>query len=184
MAEKRPQLRADQQRRSRGFEAASKIVAGHMRAPAERRGFSEAKLLTRWREIVGDETAAMCEPVRLTHSKGTTIGSTLVVLTTGAQAPVLAMDQERILARVNSCYGYRAVNKLRITQTAPAGFAEGQALFTGPRKEAAEQKADPTKLAEARDEISKLGNHDLKDALSRLSEKVLARHASDKGDTA
>jgi hypothetical protein len=33
-------------RRRRGFERASALVASHLRAPAEKRGFAETRLLT------------------------------------------------------------------------------------------------------------------------------------------
>ena len=53
MPDRDPQLYAAKRRNGRGFVAASRLVAQHLRGPAERRGFAEAKLLTRWTEIVG-----------------------------------------------------------------------------------------------------------------------------------
>ena len=140
MAPRNPQHTQRYQRRSRGFEATSKLVAQYLRGPAEKRGFSETKLLSKWREIVGEDLAKICEPVKLTHTRHTTLGNTLVVLATGAQAPLVAMQQEQILARVNACYGYRAVSKLRVTQTAPSGFAEGQAQIAAAQSLSADEQ--------------------------------------------
>jgi hypothetical protein len=64
---------------------------------------------------------------KITYGRG--FGGTLVLLTTGAHAPVLEMRGTEIVERVNACYGYRAVSRVQVTQTAPTGFAEGQVAF-------------------------------------------------------
>jgi hypothetical protein len=115
------------QRRRRGFERASTLVKGQLKAPAEKRGFAEARLLTHWEDVVGAEIAAIALPLRITYGRG--FGGTLVLLTTGAHAPVLEMRGTEIVDRVNACYGYRAVSRVQVTQTAPTGFAEGQVAF-------------------------------------------------------
>lgn len=57
-------------------------------------------------------------------------GATLTLLTTGAQAPMLEMQREQLREKVNAVYGYNAISRIRITQTAATGFAEGQVEFT------------------------------------------------------
>jgi hypothetical protein len=90
--------------------------------------FAEARLLTHWEEIVGEDVAGIALPLKITYGRG--FGGTLVLLTTGAHAPVLEMQrQSRSSRRVNACYGYRAVVRVQVTQTAPTGFAEGQVAF-------------------------------------------------------
>lgn len=175
MAGKRQTDRADPPRRGRGFEAASKLVAGQIRGPIERRGFSEAKLLTHWAEIVGADLAAMARPVRISHGRGTSLGGTLVVLTTGALAPVLEMQTPRLIERVNACYGYRAVARIRITQTAPSGFAEGQTGFAAkPGAPRRQPTPDPARLREAQESIDRVADDGLKQALDRLARNVLS----------
>ena len=162
-------------RRKRGFEAAGAHLAETLKAPAEKRGFGEAKLLTHWAEIVGADTAAMARPVKITWSRG--FGGTLVLLTTGGHAPVLEMQKERILERVNATYGYRAVAHVHITQTAPTGFADGQVAFRAapPKPPAA---PDPARLAQAMGTLDGIEDQGLKDALARLARNVLTpRHS-------
>ena len=183
MPDRDPQLYAAKRRNGRGFVAASRLVAQHLRDPEERRGYAEATLLSRWTEIVGADHATLCVPVRVKHTRGTTLGNTLVVLSTGSNAPLVAMRQEDMLARVNACYGYRAVSKIQITQTAPSGFAEGQATFAGPRAKAKPAEPDRAALAEAEATVSRIENPELRDALTRLSRNVLARQAIEKGKT-
>jgi hypothetical protein len=157
-------------RRRRGFETAGALLANALKAPAEKRGFGEAKLLTHWPEIVGEEIAGIARPVKITYGRG--FGGTLVLLTTGAHAPILDMQKDRIMERVNATCGYRAVAHVHITQTAPTGFAEGQVAFRTP-KAAPPPPPDPVRLARAMDGIGGIEDEGLKQALARLARNVL-----------
>ena len=157
-------------RRKRGFETAGALLAGALKAPAEKRGFGEAKLLTHWPEIVGAEIAAIARPVKITWGRG--FGGTLVLLTTGSNAPVLEMQKDRIAERVNATYGYRAVAHVHITQTAPTGFAEGQVAFRAPAPKAP-PPPDPARLARAMEGVAGVEDARLKEALARLARNVL-----------
>lgn len=162
-------------RRKRGFEAAGALLAGTLKAPAEKRGFGEAKILTHWAEIVGADTADIARPVKITWGRG--FGGTLVLLTTGGHAPVLEMQKDRILERVNASYGYRAIAHVHITQTAPTGFAEGRVAFrAAPPKPRAEP--DPKRLARAMADVDGIEDQGLKDALARLARNVLTPRES------
>lgn len=156
-------------RRKRGFERASALAASRIRAGSETRGFAVARLLTHWTEVVGPDIARIARPVEISYGRG--FGATLTVLTSGAQAPMLEMQKERIRERVNGCYGYAAVQKVRITQTAATGFSEGQAVFEPAVKEHPRQ-AQVT--AAARDAASQVRDAGLRDALERLGANVLS----------
>lgn len=157
-------------RRKRGFETAGALLAGALKAPAEKRGFGEAKLLTHWPEIVGEDIAAIARPVKITYGRG--FGGTLVLLTTGANAPVLEMQKDRIAERVNATCGYRAVAHVHITQTAPTGFSEGQVAFR-PIAPKAPPPPDPAQLARAMKGVEGIEDPALKEALARLARNVL-----------
>jgi hypothetical protein len=169
-AAKPPAQAEPPKRRKRGFETAGALLAGAIKAPAEKRGFADAKLLTHWPEIVGEDLAAIARPVKITYGRG--FGGTLVLLTTGANAPVLDMQKDQIMERVNATYGYRAVAHVHITQTAPTGFAEGQVAFRRP-KPAPPAPPDPARLARAMEGIDAVQDEGLKQALARLARNVL-----------
>ena len=116
------------QRRGRGFRAAGALLRGPVRKASESRGFAVARVLTHWTEIAGAEAARLCRPVRLSHKRGG-LGATLTLLVPGPHAPLVQMQLETIRARVNAVYGYNAVARIALTQTAPHGFAEAQAVF-------------------------------------------------------
>lgn len=164
---------SDQPRRNSttwGFARTSRLIEGRIRRASESRGFAESRILTHWAEIVGEDFARICRPVSVSYAKGG-MGATLTVLTTGPQAPVLEMQKAQLQERVNGCYGYRAIARVRITQTAPDGFAEGQAEFRpGPRTPGS-RTPDPraATLTEG------VGDTQLRLALEALADNVLKK---------
>lgn len=160
--------------RKKGFTRASTLLRGRIRDASASRGFAESRLLTHWEEIVGPEMATLARPVEVTYARAG-FGATLVLLTTGANAPVLEMEKDKLRDRVNAVYGYNAIARIRITQTAPTGFAEGQVAF---RQKAEEDKPEePTQpvAADAAKEVSRIENPDLRAALARLGANVLSK---------
>lgn len=175
MADHSAPSRTRPDRRKRGFERAASLISGHLRAPAEKRGFAETRLLTHWAEIAGAEIAEIARPVRISYGRG--FGGTLVLLTTGAHAPVLEMKREAILERVNACYGYRAVSRVHVTQTAPTGFSEGQVAFNAERR-TAPSEPDPERLAGASTALSSIDDESLRNALAALARNVLTKQSN------
>jgi len=116
-------------RRMRGFEPAAGLLKDRIRTAGETRGFAVTRLLTSWAEIVGDDVARAARPIKVGYSRDG-LGATLTLLTTGAAAPMLEMQKPKIKERVNACYGYSAISRIVITQTAPTGFSEGQIAFS------------------------------------------------------
>ena len=158
---------------TRGFSHAASLMQTRIREASESRGFAQSRLLTHWSEVVGDATAAICRPVEVSYGKGG-LGATLIVLTTGAQAPMLEMQKTQIMDRVNACYGYRAISRIRITQTAPIGFAEGQAQF-GPAPKAKAPEIDPVITKRAEQLAEDVKSNDLRLALQTLAANVFTK---------
>ncbi len=150
----------------------SALVEGDIRRVSGSRGFSESRLLTHWAEIAGAETAAICRPVKVGYGRGG-VGATLTLLTTGAHAPMLQMRLPALRERVNACYGYNAISRIALTQTAPTGFAEGRADFA-PRPAAAAEP-DPQTRAAAERTASGVSDDGLRLALERLATNVLTK---------
>ncbi|KEO54529.1 hypothetical protein TP2_06255 [Thioclava pacifica DSM 10166] len=163
----------------RGFEAAGRLLSNRIRSAGESRGFAVSRLLTHWAEVVGEDTAAQCRPVKIGYSKGG-LGATLTLLTTGAAAPMLQMQLPQIREKVNACYGYNAISRISLTQTAPTGFAEGQAQFT-PKPKAEPRAPDPRIEAKAQEQVADCADEGLKSALEQLARNVLSRSAERAG---
>ncbi len=156
----------------RGFEPAFGLMAREVRQAGESRGFAVAKLLTHWEEVAGKDLAAVTRPVKVGYGREG-FGATLTLLVRGAAAPVVEMQKEALRARVNAVYGYNAIARIHLTQTAATGFAEGQAQFaTAPK---APPPADPALEAEARARAEGVADEGLRAALERLGQNILTR---------
>ena len=157
---------------TKGFTRTSSLLTGRIRKASESRGFAQSRLLTQWAEIVGPDIAAMSRPVEVSYGRGG-MGATLTLLTTGAHAPVLEMEKEKLRARVNSVYGYNAIARIRVTQTAAAGFSEGQVDFQPARTTSQSKTPDPMVRRKAEETAAPIEDEGLRLALSRLAENVL-----------
>lgn len=158
---------------TKGFARTSSLLTQRIRKASESRGFAQSRLLTHWDEVVGEDVAAIARPVNVSYGRQG-FGASLTILTTGANAPMVEMQKEQIRAKVNAVYGYNAISRVRITQTAPTGFAEGRAVF---------ERAVTPKKPEVSPEIKKAAaqsaggvqSDDLRVALERLGQNVLTK---------
>jgi hypothetical protein len=158
---------------TRGFKRTATLLNDQIRRAGESRGFAVSRLLTHWSEIVGEDVAAIARPVNVGYGRNG-FGATLTMLTTGAQAPMLEMQKEQIRAKVNAVYGYNAISRIRITQTAATGFAEGQAQFA-PAAPKAKPQPSREVLEEAERTAQPIENDALRDALEKLARNVLSK---------
>ena len=161
-------------RRKRGFERAAGLLSDRIRQAGESRGFALSRLLTHWEEIVGTETAEHARPVKVSYGRAE-FGATLTLLTPGAMGPMLEMQKDSIRDKVNACYGYAAISRVRFTQTAAMGFAEDKPGF-----KPAPKRREPTQAEQdqASQIASTVTDDTLRQALERLGGHVLTRSKS------
>jgi len=160
------------QRRGRGFRAVSGMLETQVSKAGQKRGFAVMRLLTHWETIVGKDIAKIALPVTIGYSRDG-FGATLTVLTNGANAPILQTQLPELRTRVNACYGYAAVSRVKITQTAPTGFHEGRMSFQHKPDQQASVTPDVKKASQslARD----VGSDALREALERLGANVMTK---------
>lgn len=157
------------ERRGRGFRRTAALIEQPVKAASETRGFAVARLLTHWAEVAGD-LARMARPVDVSYGREG-FGATLTVLVRGADAPVVEMQKEQLRSRVNACYGYAAILRIRITQTSATGFAEPAASFTPAPERAAPA---PETLRAARAQAQDIADPELRAALESLGAQVIS----------
>jgi hypothetical protein len=158
------------ERRLKGFEPASRLVHARIQRAGEKRGFASARILTHWDAIAGPDLAPITRPVKVGHAREG-LGATLTLLVAPALAPIVEMSRERLRARVNAAYGFNAIGRIVLTQTAAAGFAEAQAAFAPPRPAPAAPPPPPAP------EVAGVKDARLRGALERLAACVAARAA-------
>jgi hypothetical protein len=150
----------------------------HFRAITEaafkRYGFAQADVVAHWADIVGSELAAhsMPERIRWPRQSGEQAqmqGGTLCIKAAPGRALELQYEASRIIGRINSFFGYAAIAKLKVTQSAES--------FTKPppRPRLAEKPLCEQSLETFEDER-------LKAALTRLGRGVAAASRSSPQD--
>jgi hypothetical protein len=161
-------------RRMRGFEPASGLLADRIRQAGEKRGFAVARLLTHWAEVAGEDLARITRPVKVGYGREG-FGATLTLLTSSAHAPMVQMQVPALRDRVNACYGYAAIARITLTQTAPTGFAEGQAAFTPAPRDTRPPVTDPALAARAAEAAGGVQDPGLREALAELAQNILRK---------
>ncbi len=165
-------------RRERGFEATGGLLQSQIRSVGESRGFAVARLLTHWAEIAGEDMARVTRPVKVGYGREG-MGASLTLLTTGAMAPIVEMQKERLRDRVNAVYGYAAISRILLTQTAATGFAEGQAQFAPAPK--TKPVPAPEILAKAAATAAPIQDADQRAALEAMAQNILTRRNPKEG---
>ncbi|MCD9147262.1 DUF721 domain-containing protein [Pseudophaeobacter flagellatus] len=164
---------------TRGFARTSRLLNEQIRKAGESRGFAVSRLLTHWEEIAGPDIASIARPVKVGYGRSA-FGATLTVLTNGANAPILEMQKERLREKVNAVYGYNAISKVWITQTAPTGFSDGQVEFKYAPKVKKPLPVDPQAQVDAAAAAEGVENEDLRAALERLGRNVLTKKKTER----
>jgi hypothetical protein len=156
-----------------GFKKTGALLEKQIRRAGETRGFAVSRVLTQWEDIAGSRIAKCARPVEISYGRAG-FGATLTLLTTGAHAPMLEMQKETLRQKVNAAYGYDAIARVRITQTAATGFQEGKVDFSHQTK----PSPAPTVIdAKARETADGVGDAGLRQALEQLGANVLAKAA-------
>lgn len=165
-------------RRKRGFEKAASLVDEQVRVAGETRGFAVSRVVTHWGEIVGAELAAVTRPVSVHYGRKGGLGATLTVLTVGARAPMLQMQEPALREKINACYGYNAISRIKFTQTAATGFAEGRADFDHASAPRTRPEPPPQLRAKAAEATVGIGDPGLRAALESLGAQILTKSAT------
>lgn len=132
-----------------------------------RRGLSEAEVVLRWPEIVGDQLARQCLPEKLSYRRGAAGAGILQIRVEPAAATVVQHLEPQILERVNTYYGYRAVARLQLRQQPLPKPAIA-------RRRMARRLTEPERAALQR-VVSDAGDSPLGKALLALGESILGR---------
>lgn len=163
-------------RRSYGFKRADSFLQSRIRDASATRGFAQSRLLTQWAEVAGSHISSISRPVEVSYARGG-MGATLVLLTTGSHAPMLEMEKEKLRAKVNAVYGYSAISRIRITQTAPTGFADGQVAFAPAPKDTTPVEPAPEIRQEAARKVAPIEDEGLRAALEKLATNIISKNS-------
>ena len=127
-------------------------------------GFINIKILSQWDTIVGKSLSEICEPQKITFEPGQTRAGVLhIAVSNPAFSLELKSYEARIVERVATFFGYKAVSKIRIT-VKPKKVSEIKKEVVMPPA-----PTTPIKLPDALDKVS---DQELKAALASLYESL------------
>ena len=153
-------------------------VAGLTRDLFRKRGFAEGHILANWPDIAGDVIADYSAPERLVYPRrlregaGPSAPAVLEIRVDGPIALEIKHLEPQIVERINAYYGYAAVSRLKMTQ--------------GPLPPRAKARRRPIRSLGAQErealtnELQPIAEPALKDALTRLGERILGRTSGTK----
>ncbi len=153
---------------------AGSVLDKRIRKIYGRRGFAEARLLNRWPEVVGEAFAEIATPLSVNYGRGG-FGATLTILVSGAHGPFVQMQLPDMLRRINACYGYSAIKRIRITQSSPYVT---DVRNRRPPAAAAKIRTTASMPQDIASSIERIEDPGLRDALGRLGQEVARTAAS------
>ena len=162
------------EKRSGRFKRTSELLKRRINEASEGRGFSETRLLTHWSTFVGIGLAEKTYPVKISFASGG-LGATLTILTTGPHALEVEMLKHQIKEKVNAAYGYNAVARIKITQTAETGFELSKLSGATEEQDWNKNSAIVRNNAKASEQVEGVKDKVLREALAELEEKVLTK---------
>ena len=161
-------------KRSGGFKRTSELLKRRINKASEGRGFAESRLLTHWSSFVGVGLAEKTYPVKISFASGG-LGATLTILTTGPYALEVEMLKHQIKEKVNAAYGYNAVARIKITQTAETGFEFAKVSGNTEEQDINKNLTVVRNNLKASEQVEGVENKELREALAELEEKVLTK---------
>ncbi len=82
-----------------------------------KKAFAEADVICNWQDIVGENIASFSKPLKIEFKKGEKINGCLYIETlSGGFALELQMKTKQIIEKVNTFFGYAAVQNIKILQ--------------------------------------------------------------------
>ncbi|MDG2285330.1 MAG: DciA family protein [Alphaproteobacteria bacterium] len=132
-----------------------------------KRGFVESALIHRWSSIVGEEIAGWCSPDRVAFPRDRRVGATLHLLVPGARALELQHLEPVLLERINTVFGYDALERISIRQ--------GQLPETTRKTRPTPRPLESKEESWITEQVAEFQDQDLKNALQALGRAVLSR---------
>lgn len=154
----------------------SEIANGVLDPVLAKRAGINSMLLGMWDEIVGAEFAGCTRPERIKWPRRASqsdafVPGTLTIACEGARALFLAHTQDQLVQRLNSVFGFPAVDRIKIVQKPVSNTARAPKPL---------RALSPERQKQLENMMSGIENQNLRDALARLGKAVIDKQQSGK----
>lgn len=159
-------------RKERGLLAVG-INLPKIAAPAIRkRGFTQARLVTDWPVVVGNELAKEIAPRKLVFPRGAQTGAILHLSVSPGFAVELQHIAPQVIDRINVFFGYRAIQDLRYFQT-PISRMKSRRRVPVHALSSAEE-------ARLKNDLEQIQDVDLKNSFAKLGRAIRSKSPQEK----
>lgn len=153
-----------------GVKKLNRLLPKEAKTAFKKFGFSQTRIISQWKDVVGKEMAAASQPRKMWFPRGARAGGTLDIMVDAGWALELQHLEPLMIERINSFFGYAAVAKITITQ-GPTGLAKPKAKEKDP-------VLTPERNQELEELISSTKDDDLRETLKRLGTGIMAKSKS------
>ena len=120
MTERKSRAKSADPAPRRGLRQVAEMVPEVGGAAFRRFGFVQASVVSRWTEIVGARFAGVSAPESIRFPRGKRAEGVLTLVVEGAHGPMMQHVAPTVIERVNRFFGYPAVTRVVIRQSAVA----------------------------------------------------------------
>ena len=80
------------------------------------RNFVEITLIKKWKEIIGEDIAKYCWPIKIVFSNTKNSNGIIFLKTKRGRSMEIEFKNDEIIEKLNQYFGYKAINKISIVQ--------------------------------------------------------------------
>lgn len=113
---KKKKIHISSERHNRDLESLGNVFIPIMKEVMSAEDFIEADVIMHWIDIVGEELAGFCNPLKTRFDIKDNTRTLYMEVPVGGFALELRHREDYILEKVNAYFGYKAVHKLNISQ--------------------------------------------------------------------
>ena len=155
----------------KGVVQISEIANGVLDPVLAKRAGINTMLLGMWDEIAGADFADCTRPEKIRWPRRASEGDpfepgTLTIACEGARALFLVHSQDQLIQRLNSVFGFPAVDRIKIVQ---------KPVSSRPGMPARQKELSPERQQQLSEMISGIESENLREALARLGRGVLGK---------
>lgn len=163
-----------QEHRSGGLTQFSADISGLAAKLLGKHGLVEMKILTSWKNIVGQELAQYSLPEKISFKKDSRDDGVLhLIVSNGAFAVEIGHKTPIILEKINTFFGYNAVSKIKIIQNESAPYCFTETKYDDNENKKLVSSEQQNYINQITEDIK---NEELKERLKKLGESILAHN--------
>ena len=128
------------------------------------KNFLEVSLIKKWREIIGDNIAKFCWPIKIIFSGIKNSNGLVFLKTKRGRSMEIEFKNEEIIEKLNQYFGYKAISKISVVQDFDIKGAYKEDKIIKKRGKKVQSKV-----------INKIKKNNIKTALKKLNKTLFGQ---------